>query len=83
VHSSRALHRQGTCEPLPPNSPGGDGVRVEEGARIYQSSARHPFEVGHYGSWEWGGEAWARVSGVGFPADRVWVPVPLDPACPE
>jgi hypothetical protein len=79
---ARAHHRHGSCEPLPPNSPGGDGVhRRQDGARITQSSARHPFEVGHYGLWLFGGELFARVRGVGR-ADRLWVPLPLAPRCP-
>jgi hypothetical protein len=83
IYQARALHRMGSCEPLPPNSPGGDGVRSENGARIYQSSAHHPFEVGFYGFWGSGGEAWVRVDAAGGPADRLWVPVPLTPACPD
>ncbi len=81
--AARAHHRHGSCEPLPPNSPGRDGVRRrEDGARIHEASARHPFQVGHYGPWLLGGEAFVRVDGVG-PASRLWVPLPLAPGCPD
>jgi hypothetical protein len=47
TYRASALHRFGSCDPLPPNSPGGHGVRELEGWRIYQASALHPFAVGH------------------------------------
>ncbi len=46
-----ARHRQGDLGPLPPNSPGGAGVYVVDGARVTAASAYHPFSVGHYGPW--------------------------------